>query len=86
LDEGEVVRLKLVVARCAPAAVLDLVEEPLDQVPGAVQILAEANKLFAIRPWWDVGPCAPIGGKRSDPVCILASVGQHHCFRLQARE
>ena len=56
MNERKVVRGELVVARCNPAAVLDLVEEAFDQVPSPVEIRAEADRLVAIAPWWNVGP------------------------------
>lgn len=85
LDECEIVGRKLVVARRDPTTVFDLVEEPLDQIAGAVEVEAEADWLVAIAPWRAVGPGAPPGGNGSDPVRIIASVGQQQCFRLQAR-
>jgi hypothetical protein len=48
LKEGKVVGGELVIARRNPAAVLDLVEEALDQVPSAVEIRAEADRLGAV--------------------------------------
>jgi hypothetical protein len=44
LKDGKVVSGELVIARCNPATVLDLVEEALDQVPSAVEIRAEADR------------------------------------------
>jgi hypothetical protein len=38
LDESEVVGRQFVVAGCNAATVLDLVEEPFDQVAGSIQI------------------------------------------------
>jgi len=66
--------------------VLDLVEEALDQVTSAVEIWAKADPLVPVAPWWNVGPSALLGSERSDPIRIIASVGQQHCFRLKARE
>ena len=86
MNEGKVVSGELVVARCNPAAVLDLIEEALDQIPSAIEIRAEADRLDAIAPWRDVGPCTLLGRKASDPVRIIATVGQQHCFRLQSRQ
>jgi hypothetical protein len=63
----------------------DFVEEPLDQIPSTVEIWAEADWLGAIASWWDIGLDAPLGGKGSDPVGVIATVGQQHCSRLQAR-
>ena len=65
---------------------LDLVEEALDQVPSAVEVRAEADRLVSIAPRWDVGPGALLDGKCSDPICIITSVGQQQRFRLQARQ
>src|SRR5215470_2024547 len=56
LDECGVVGSELVVAGCHTPTVLDLVEEPLDQVASAVEIRAEADRLATIAPWWNVGP------------------------------
>src|SRR5262249_5220049 len=35
-------------------------------------------------PWRDVGPHTPLGGEGSDPVRIIATVGEQHCARFQA--
>ena len=72
---GEVVGRELVITSCDPTTLLDLIEEPLDQIPGTVKIWAEADRLVAIAPWRDVGPNAPLGGKGSDPVGVIATVG-----------
>jgi hypothetical protein len=40
---------------------LDLIEEPLDQITGPVEIRAEADRLRAIASWRDVGPNARNG-------------------------
>jgi hypothetical protein len=66
---------ELVVASCDPTTLLDLIEEPLDQIPGAIMIWAEADRFAAIAPWWGVGPNTPLGGKGSDPVSVIATVG-----------
>jgi hypothetical protein len=65
---------------------LDLVEEPLDQVASPVEIRAEADRVIAIASRWDVCPNALLGSKGSDPVRVIAAVGEEHCSRLQARE
>jgi hypothetical protein len=49
---------ELVVTSSSPSTLLDLVEEPLDQVAGTVEIRAEADWVIAIALWWIVGPCA----------------------------
>jgi len=55
---------------------LDPVEETLDQVAGAVEIRAEANRTVAIAFRRDVGPCAFLHGKLSDPIGVVATVGK----------
>jgi hypothetical protein len=47
LDEREVVGRKLVIAGCYTPALLDLVEEPLDQISSAVKMWTEADRLFS---------------------------------------
>jgi hypothetical protein len=39
--------------------VLDLVEKPLDLIPGSIEIRAEADRIVAIAFRRDVGPRAP---------------------------
>ena len=73
MNECEVVGRKFVVPRCHAATVLDLVEEPLDQIAGTIEIRAEADRLVAIAPWRDVGPCAFLGRKGSDPIGVIAT-------------
>ena len=84
MDEREVVGRELVVARADPPTPFYLVEKPLDQVAGTVEIRAEADWAIAIALWWDVGPYASLGSKGSDPVGVISSVCEHHCPRLQA--
>jgi hypothetical protein len=86
LDEGEVIRGKLVVARRDPTALLDPIEEPLDPVAGAVEIRAEADRIAAIAFWRDVGPCAFLYGKLSDPVPVVPSVGKQHRSGLETSQ
>jgi len=86
VERRKIISGELVIARRNPATVLDLVKEALDQVPSAVEIRAEADRVATIAPWWDVGPSALLGGECSDPIRIIATVGQQHCFQLQARE
>ena len=47
LYEGKVVGGEPVVARCNSTALLDLVEEPLDQIPGSIEIRTEAYRIVA---------------------------------------
>ena len=76
MNECEVVGRKFVVPRCHAATVLDPVEEPLDQIAGTIEIRTEADRFVAIASWRDVGPCALLGREGSDPVRIIASVGE----------
>ena len=57
LDEGEVIRRELVVARCDPPTLFDLVEESLDQIAGAIEVGAEADRLRPVPSWRNVCPC-----------------------------
>jgi hypothetical protein len=75
LNEGKVVGGKAVVARRDPMTLFDPVEEPLDPVTGAVEIRAEADRIVAISFRRDVGPCALFHGKLSDPIGVIAAVG-----------
>jgi len=47
---------------------LDLVEEPFNQIAGSIEIRAEANRLAAIASRRDIGKCTFARGKGSDPV------------------
>jgi hypothetical protein len=48
LDEGQVVRREIVIARCDLPTLFDLIEEPFDHVAGSVVMWAEADRLIAI--------------------------------------
>ena len=78
MDECEVVGRELVVAGCHTPTVLDLVEEPLDQISGPVKIGAEAERLFPLASGRDIRSGSVLADKRSDPVGIIASVSQQH--------
>jgi hypothetical protein len=58
-DEGEVVCCEFVVAGGDTPTLLDLVEEPLDEITRAIQVRAKANWLLSIALWRNVGhaPC-----------------------------
>jgi hypothetical protein len=73
LNECEVVGRELVVARRHAPTVLDLVEEPFDQVASPVEIWAEAQRLCPISFWWDIRPCTVLASKGSDPIGVIAS-------------
>jgi len=74
LDEREVVGREFVVPRRDTPTVLDLVEEPLDQISRAVKMWAEAQCLSPISLRWDIRPGAALANKRPDPVCVISAV------------
>src|SRR5215831_6504382 len=76
LDEGQVVGCELVVACCNSTTMLDFVEEPLHQIPSAVQIRAEAKRVFPVPFWRDIRPSAVLADKCPDPVGIISAVSQ----------
>ena len=78
MDEGEVVGRELVVASCDPPTLLDLVEEPLNEVARAVQVRAKANRLFSIALGRNVGPRALLFDERPDPVSVISPISQQH--------
>jgi hypothetical protein len=74
LDEGLLVGREFVVSGRDTPTLLDLIEESLDQVPRAIQIRAEADRVFAIALRWNIGPRALLAGKFPDPVCIVSTI------------
>ena len=76
MNEGKVVRDKSVVARSHPTTLFDPVEEPLELVARAIEIGAEADRIAAIAFRRAVGSRALLNGKLSDPVGVIAAVGQ----------
>jgi hypothetical protein len=76
LDEGEVVGGELVVSGRDPTTLLDLVEEPLDQVAVAVEIGAEADRVFTIALGRNIRPCASLGDECPNPVRVVAAICQ----------
>lgn len=66
LDEGEIVGGELVISGRDASALLDLIEEPLDQIVVPVEIGAKADRVLAITLWWDVRQCASFGDKCPD--------------------
>ncbi len=83
LDEGEVVRRKLIVAGCNTPALFDLVEEPLHQVASAVKVRAEAERLLPVPSRWDICPSAVLADKCFDPIGVIAAISQQHRPRFQ---
>ena len=78
MNEGEVVGSELVIASCHAPTLLDLVEEPFDQIPSTVKIWAEAECLFAVPFGRDVCPSAALMDQHSDPVGVIATISQQH--------
>jgi hypothetical protein len=53
---------------------LDLIEEPLNQVTRAKQVRAEADRIFAIALRSDIGRRAFLADKLPDLVCIVSTI------------
>ena len=70
-------------ARCNP--VLDLIEEALDQVPSPVKIRLKQIDSLRLHRGGILAPAPLLGGECSDPIRIIATVRQQHCFRFGAR-
>ena len=85
MNEGQVVGREFVVARRDPPTLFDFIEEPFDQVARTVQVRAEADGLVAIASRRNVCPSAPFGSKGSNPIGIIATVGEQHRSGLQVR-
>ena len=73
-DEGKIIDCQLVISSRDTPTLLDLVEEPFDQVARAVQVRAEADRVFAIALRRDVGPRALLARKLPDPVCVVSTI------------
>jgi hypothetical protein len=86
LDHGEEVGGDLVIAGGDPAEVLQLREEPLDQVALAVESLAEAGLPLAIALRRDVGCGALLLDQLADAVSVVSLVGQHDGARAEMVE
>jgi hypothetical protein len=86
LDKCEVVVGELVVSGRDPSALLDLVEESLDQITCAVQIGTEADRLAAIAFRRNICPCALLTDEGPDPVGVISSICQQHRSRPHSFE
>ena len=84
LDEGEIVGGELVVASGDAATLLDLVEEPLDQIAVPVEVRTEADRVLAIAFRRDVCPRALLAGECPNPVRVISSICQQHGSWLQS--
>jgi hypothetical protein len=65
---------------------LDLVEEPFDQVASGIQIRTEVDRVFAISFRRDVCRCSLLTGKIPDPVRIIFATCQQHRLWKQGAE
>ena len=74
LDEGQIVDREFVISGRDATALLNLVEEPFDQVARAIQIRAEADRVFTISFRRNVRPCSLLAGKRPDPVRVVSTI------------
>jgi hypothetical protein len=74
LDKRKGLGCELVITRCDTPTVLDLIEEPLDQISGAVQIRAEADRSLRLLLGGILSPNAFLGGMGPDPVGIIRQI------------
>ena len=65
---------------------LNLIEEPFDQVACAIQIWAETDRVFAITFRRNVRPCALLTGKLPDPVRVVSPIREQHRSWRQGAE
>jgi hypothetical protein len=86
LDKCEIVGGELVVSSRDSSALLDLAEEPLDQITCAVQIGTEADRLAAIAFRRNICPCALLTDEGPDPVGVISSICQQHRSRPHSFE
>ena len=78
MDEGKVIRSELVVPCRYPTTMLDLIEEPFDEIACSIEMRTEADRIFAIAFRRDIGPGAPLDCEFSDPNGVVATVGKQH--------
>ena len=57
-------------------ALLDLIEEPLDQIAVPIDVEAEADRVLTIAPGRDVRPRALFGDQCPDPVGVVPTICQ----------
>src|SRR5665213_62934 len=77
-DKGKIIGCEPVVAGGDTTTLLDLVEEPLDQVSCSIEIGAEADCLFTISFRRDVCPRALLTDECPNPVRVISSICQQH--------
>src|SRR5581483_8709431 len=73
-DERKIVGCEFVAPGRDTPTLLDLVEEPFDQIACAIQIRTEADRVFAISFRRNVRPCSLLAGKLPDPVGVVAAI------------
>ena len=78
--KAKVVYRELVVSRCDPPTLLDLVEEPARPSFALVQIWAEALCGSVSE---EIRPCAVLAHKRPDPIRVKPTISEQHCSRFQ---
>jgi len=61
----------------------DLVEEVLNQITGAIKVMAKADRLRPVPPRRDICPRAMLADKRSDPICVIPTISEQHCSRFK---
>lgn len=86
MHHSEEVRGKLVVAGGDATEVLQLGEEPLDQVALSVEVLAEAGFAAPVALWRDVGRSALILDQFADAVGVVGLVRQDNSVRAEVVE
>src|SRR5579863_5719515 len=75
-DEGKIVGIVFFEARGHGSEMLELVEEPLDEVAIAIEERAEGWDVDAPRHWFDVGPSPALGQAVAEGIAVISAVGQ----------
>jgi hypothetical protein len=65
---------------------LDLAEEPFDQVAGTIQVGTKADWVFPISFRRNVRPSSLLSGKLPDPVRVVSTIREQHCLWEQRAE
>jgi hypothetical protein len=68
------------------SALLDLVEEPFDDIARTIQIRAEADRVSAISLRRNVCPCPFLSGKLPDPIRVICTIREQHRLWKQGVE
>lgn len=67
-----------IISCCDASELLDLVEEPFDEVALSVDPGREDKGSRAVGFGWNIGPSLPLGGFGADSVAVIALVGQQN--------